>query len=50
MKKHTSKLTLNRETLRRLEVKELENSQGGVIKTNGEPTLNWTCSILSEGC
>lgn len=50
MKKQMTKLTLSRETVRNLEAKELGNALGGVIKTNGEPTLNWTCGILSEGC
>jgi hypothetical protein len=50
MKKQMTKLTLNRETVRNLDTKELGNVLGGVIKTNGEPTLNYTCSILSEGC
>jgi hypothetical protein len=49
MKKHTSKLTLNRETLRRLEVKELENANGGrPIVTSGEATYGTQC--LTELC
>lgn len=50
MKKQMTKLTLSRETVRSLDKNEMENVAGGVIKTNGEPTLNWTCTVLSQGC
>ncbi|MFL6193850.1 MAG: class I lanthipeptide [Thermoanaerobaculia bacterium] len=47
MRKQTTKLTLNRETLRRLEVKELENAKGGLpIVTSGEATYGTQCLTL----
>ena len=41
MKKQTPKLTLNRETLRNLDQKELSNALGGVINVK---SLNTECT------
>jgi len=45
MKKQMTKLTLNRETVRNLDAKELGNALGGQpIVTSGDPTLGISCS------
>ena len=47
MKKQMPKLTLNRETLRNLDTKELSNAQGGAINVT---SLLTECTQNSSAC